>query len=273
MSHRFLWLTDIHLNFLTREHVVEWAKYCGKQAANEGCEGVIITGDISEAPILEDHLKIVHENIRLPIHYVMGNHDYWGTDSASLHQLARKMRQENEQISWLGEAGVVRVSDKTAIVGHDGWYDAGYGDWTRSNIYMNDWVRVHDFIPVANHRSGIVALARKFAGEAAAYVYDRIGDAIAAGHTNIVVATHFPPFEEGVRHQGAHDPSSTPWYASKAMGNVIRMQAEANPGVQFLVMSGHTHATYAFDPLPNVKFFVQGSEYGQPGFKIIQVEK
>jgi 3',5'-cyclic-AMP phosphodiesterase len=62
-------------------------------------------------------------------------------------------------------------------------------------------------------------------------------------YPHVIVATHVPPFREAAWHQGL--PSGDdflPYFACKAMGDVLLAVAQSHPGCQILVLCGHTHA-------------------------------
>jgi predicted phosphodiesterase len=42
-----------------------------------GCGGVLLSGDVAEAPTIKDILKELAEFIVQPIYFVLGNHDYY----------------------------------------------------------------------------------------------------------------------------------------------------------------------------------------------------
>ena len=70
----FLWATDIHLDHLTDEAVVQFAQ-SGRAA---GAAGLFVTGDISNAQAIVKHLAMLESGLSVPIYFVLGNHDYYG---------------------------------------------------------------------------------------------------------------------------------------------------------------------------------------------------
>ena len=67
-----IWLTDVHLNFV--EECQRDQFYDSVRSA--GCDGVLLTGDIAEAPSIERTLIELEIELDLPIYFVLGNHDY-----------------------------------------------------------------------------------------------------------------------------------------------------------------------------------------------------
>jgi hypothetical protein len=96
--------------------------------------------------------------------------------------------------------------------------------------------------------------------------------AIADGKTEIIVLTHFPPFEEACLYRGRKsEPSALPWYSSKLMGDMLLSIADENPTVNITVLCGHTHSSAQTSPRPNLRVIVGHSDYGNPSSMTIGV--
>lgn len=264
-------MSDIHLNFLDDKKIEKWASYVGRAVPD--AQGILITGDISEAPQLSQHLKALYQfSGKLPIWFVLGNHDVWKSGVATVQDEMKLLHQANPNITWLGDADVIQIADKAALVGGDGWYDAMLGDWQNSHFRMRDWDLIFDFMPVMHSKAGVVAVARKFAYASVVYLEKRISEAVALGNETVVILTHVPPFEEASQHRGrVCDRFTQPWYTSKAMGEMILQKAAENPDKKFVVFCGHTHSKCHVQPAHNVAVFVMGADYGNPSFTTIQL--
>ena len=64
---QYAWLTDIHLNFIDD---TARQKFYQKIVDTE-CDGVLISGDIAEAPCLSDILSEMGNFIDKPIYFVL----------------------------------------------------------------------------------------------------------------------------------------------------------------------------------------------------------
>jgi hypothetical protein len=94
--------------------------------------------------------------------------------------------------------------------------------------------------------------------------------AAARYHTVILVATHFPPFEESHIFEGQKgDAAHQPWYTSKMMGDMLRQAAQAYPKVRFEVFAGHTHGKADLQITNNMFVHVGGAEYYQPQLQTV----
>ena len=69
---RFLWLTDIHLDFLVPAQVDAFLDSLAAQPADGGS-----FGDIGEAPDVTRYLMDLDQRLRRPSYFVLGNHDFY----------------------------------------------------------------------------------------------------------------------------------------------------------------------------------------------------
>jgi predicted phosphohydrolase len=254
------WATDVHLDFLkTDEAVLEWIEDCVKPIPGDI---LLLTGDISLAPSILHHLRMIEKHSKKHIYFVAGNHDYWDGSFDELRSEFRKLEPLTDGITWMGAVDFVPVGETMALVGHDGWYDARNGDLANSRFCMNDWYRIKEF---AAHPDRIVDISRHLADEATNHVVAGVEKAISAGKTKIVVMTHFPTHPEACRYKGGpSEPTALPWYSSKVMGDALERLAEENPRVTINVLCGHTHSAASFEKRSNLRIIVGKAEYGDP---------
>ncbi len=70
---KLAWITDIHLNFI---NLTARQKFYQEIIGSE-CDGVLLSGDIAEAPSIKDILQELSDFIEKPVYFVLGNHDYY----------------------------------------------------------------------------------------------------------------------------------------------------------------------------------------------------
>src|SRR5260221_12791077 len=232
-------ITDIHLDFLKEQQILEFAT----RVADSGCSGVLLTGDISNTKNLTYHLSILERVIQKPIMFVAGNHDFYGVSIAAVRKSLAELSNMSQFLRYMPTVPYIALSPTTAVVGHDGWYDALYGDWNNSPVMMSDWAQIRQFgdlsgLPLGAQFNGriekgsIVALSRKLAHEGTMHVHNGI-KAAARYHKSIIVLTHFPPFAESALYHGKQtDPDYLPWYTSKFMGDMLRDSAKSFPNIR-----------------------------------------
>lgn len=269
---KYAWCSDIHLDHLSSEdQIVGFSE----QLVSDNPTGIFITGDVSNAKQLVYHLSVMERIIQRPIYFVLGNHDYYGGDIEGVRKTMRELHNISPFLKYMPTLPYIGLSPVTAVVGHDGWYDALNGDWQKSRFIMSDWGYIHDFVPhsggpkflsVGNvaAKGGIVSLSRSLAHAGVMHVMDGIKSAVRY-HKNVIVLTHFPPFAESHLHEGKMgDDHAQPWFTSKLMGDMLLDAARAYPGVNFTVLAGHTHGKYDGEFNKNLRVHVAGAEYGRP---------
>lgn len=277
---QIIWGTDLHYNFPSREYLdalhqntrerMQYKKPNSDELEAETL-AVIITGDTSEAHLLEVHLKLIREQLGLPVFFVCGNHDYWKKKMSTTRALISKMTDESD-VKWLGAIPYGKINDTTAVVGHDGWYDAYHGDWKNSNFFMNDWMHIPEFH--GKTREQIVDFCRSLAKVAAEHVQAGFRKAVEGGFKNIIVATHIPPFRDASVYNGRKsDETAVCWYTSQLMGDALYEVAAENPDVDVTVLAGHTHNGVSINVLPNMVVHVGHAEYYEPRFRFVGLKE
>lgn len=253
---RLTWCSDVHLEFLSDESIVRFSE----SLASYPSDGIVLTGDISNASKLVYHLSVLERIVSRRVFFVLGNHDYWGSSVENVRKKMHELHNVSQYMKYLSELSYVPVSPVTAVIGHDGWYDAIHGNWQTSNFGLNDWNNVHDFISVGGsaNRASIVGVSRKLSLEAATSVMNSIKAAVRY-HKNIVILTHVPPVPSKLG-----DADGVPWFTSKLMGDCLIAASRAYPDVKFTVLCGHQHAVEKHTLANNMIVHVAGATYGSP---------
>ncbi len=274
--------TDIHLNFVYEAGTSEFIR----RVNLSGCDAILLTGDIAEGNNLEKYFQIFVRECNLPVYFVLGNHDYWGTSVSGIRDDMNKFCAENKGFTYLRSSDPVILTPGTSLIGIDGWYDAGYGDPKKSTLIMNDWFKISDFsdyvVPnFANsyygyentiNKAGIVSYCKKLAILDAELLSRKIDEAAKVSNT-ILIASHFPGWLDVSKYRGKPtDKNSQPYYISKILGDTINEAAGKHPDKEFKVFSGHTHAAATTRLAPNLEATVGHSDYGNPQiYKIIEL--
>lgn len=286
---RVAWCSDIHLNFVNRRGL----EALGKALLHSGAESAVITGDISEAPMLLDHLAALQLDSGLPIFFVAGNHDFYRSSVAYMtEKLARVCADPSLKLTYLSNAGVVRLTDKTALIGHDGWYDGESGDFWNSRVALVDFEIIGEFrnatldengrMPYMNELRFTPALKHvwkpimeRLALASAKHIDTQLRAAISEGYKRVILATHVPPFPGASWHQGKVSSAEwLPFFSNITMGKVILDVMQDHPDVECLALCGHAHGSGSYVPAPNVRVLTAGAEYSRPEVQqpILEVE-
>lgn len=65
---KLAWLTDIHLNFIS---FIQRQQFY-QEIIDSLCDGLLISGDIAEAPCVEELLQELALSLKKPIYFVLG---------------------------------------------------------------------------------------------------------------------------------------------------------------------------------------------------------
>ncbi len=252
------WATDIHLDFVSAREVSALAE----ELARTGPDGVVLSGDLSSAPTLVEHLEALADQLARPIYFVLGNHDYYGGSIAGVRARMRELTATSRWLRWLPACGVIDLGGGWSLVGHDGWGDARAGDVHGSQVYLNDWRAIGELAGLP--RPDRIAALQALGDEAAAHLRATVPVALAQT-SRLLVVTHVPPFADACWHEGRRSaPDWLPWFTGVAAGEVLAAELAARPACRALVVCGHTHGSGAVDVLPNLRVLTGGARYGAP---------
>ena len=255
---RVVWLTDIHLDCLKESACAAFFETIAAQRPN----GVFLTGDVSIAPSLLMHLGAMAEAIQTPIYFVLGNHDFYHGSITAVRAAVSDCSRSDAFLRYLPEAGVVPLTEQTALIGHDGWGDGRYGDYAGSPVRLNDHVLIKELTGLTP--STLQERLGQLGNEAAASLYETLPKALDQ-FRQVIVLTHVPPFSEACWYQGqVGNDDWLPFFTCKAVGDVLRDIMEQRPEQQLDVYCGHTHHSGMAQILPNMRVFTGEAEYGAP---------
>lgn len=266
-----IWTTDIHLNFLNQDKRENF--YRGILEKN--FDSLLISGDIAEAPSVNNMLTEMVRFIKKPIYFVVGNHDYYSGSVAAVREGLTQLCLEEELLHWLPMVGAKQLSSDCVIVGTDGFADARYGDYKNSNVRMNDSVYIEELSHARLCSSKeLQNKMKELADKDAKQLEEDIQKAIDLyAPKKIIVLTHIPPFPEVCMYRGGYTTLDfLPFYSSKATGDVLLKAAQENPSIEFSVFAGHTHGHADVKIKENLIVRVGASEYGRPIFCELKYE-
>jgi len=237
---KLAWATDIYL-----DHASEAArrKFC--QSVNEQADALVVTGDIAESHILGTALESLATLTERPVYFVLGNHDFYRSSVAGTRSAVAEMIHNSKTLVYLTQAGVVELTPKIALVGHDGWSDGRLGYLDGSDVIFNDFLLIDELNHWVNYytldKPALLRALETLGDEAAGYLKTVLVQAVEQ-YPKVIVATHIPPFREAAWYQGrpcADD--HLPFFSCKVVGDILVDVAHSHPKCQILVLCGHTH--------------------------------
>lgn len=258
-----IWLTDIHLNFLSLEQRVDFYQ---KIIAVSG-DKILISGDIAEAPSVSEILKEMVDIIQKPIYFVLGNHDYYRGQVGSLRQEICDLTKNEPLLHWLPASGIYDLENQTILLGEDCWADGRYGDYTNSPVILNDRRMIIDLFQ--SNMLGKYTLLEKMqqlADQDAQSLQIKLLAAIKShSPKKVIILIHVPPFKEACMHEGKiSNDDFLPFFSSKITGDVLTKIAQQNKEIEFLVLCGHTHSKAYWQPYKNLIIKAGAAEYYKP---------
>ena len=266
------WLTDIHLNFVDASHRRRFL-----ESVRERADAVAISGDIGESHDIGQFLTEMDAIIQKPVYFVLGNHDFYKGSIAKTRVEVADIAQRSERLEYLTAGGPVELTPNTAIVGHDGWADAQFGDYWNSNVLLNDFVLIDELSPChvgySLDKVNLIKVLVRLADEAAHHFEKVLTDA-AANYPNIIAVTHVPPFREAAWYEGkVSNDDFLPHFSSKVVGEVLKKVMQAHPQSNLLVLCGHTHGDGELQVLENLRVLTGKAKYKEPEIqRVFEIE-
>jgi len=255
---RLAWATDIHLNFVQGD-----VRGLCEQIRSVSPDGLVITGDISEAETLERELATLDRVLWLPTWIVLGNHDFYGSSVRAVRTAVGQLCRRSKWLRYLPNEGVVALGGDTALVGHDGWADGRLGDFLGSQVVLTDYLVIEDLAGLVPERR--LERLHKLGDEAAAH-FRRLLPRALDQYRNVVVAIHPPPFREACWYEGKiSDDDYLPHFGCAAAGEALVQVMRSRSEQRMLVLCGHTHGRGTARILPNLLVKTGGAVYGHPG--------
>ena len=263
------WLTDLHLNFVTRRTLQRFVE----EVADSKPDAVLLGGDVGEAGTVVGFLERLAHAWQVPIYFVLGNHDFYHGSIRQVHAEIDALTQRVPTLVYLSETKPILLPGGTLLVGTDGWGDGGYGNAVGTHVRLNDFMLIKEVqatLPSAEQRSLLAELGRRSAAQLQKSLSAGIEQA-----EQVICLTHVPPFREATWHEGKiSDDQWLPWFCCRATGEVLRETMAAHPDKRMLVLCGHTHSEGQCQVLPNLQVLTGGSEYHKPRVqRVIDVEK
>ncbi len=255
------WTTDLHLNFVAAPMRAELYAHLKR----ESLDVLLAGGDIGEADCVDVYLSELEQNLQIPIYFVLGNHDFYGSSIQSVRTRIDQLARNSTHLRWLSVSGVAPIDTTTAIVGHDSWADGRLGDFFGSDVLLNDFFRIEELR--GHTKAQLFATLNALGDEAAKYLGTAVREAFES-YSRVIVLTHVPPFRESCWHEGRISGDDyLPHFACKAVGEALLEAAEQHPRCSIAVLCGHTHSGGFAEIRNNLVVRTGGAEYGKPALQ------
>ena len=259
MKH-LVWFTDIHLNFLDQARgILEFYNQIHELNPNF----LLICGDIAEGDTVHKYIENLGRKFpELSIFFVLGNHDFYSKSFKQVSSNIKQVCSEYNNLNWLNDCEVVELSQSSALIGHDGWYDGAFGNYSASNVTLADFDFIQEFIDL--NKTDRLNLMKNMASDATGEIRRKLKNALER-YDNIIIGTHVPPFRESCYYNGKiSNDDYLPFFTCKMMGEMLLdvMKSYFNSYKQVTVLCGHSHENSIYKPLENLKVICGGAKYG-----------
>lgn len=255
---RLIWSTDLHLDAVDKG---QCRLYFDLMAAYEP-DIVLIGGDISNGIGSLTHLRNLAKLIDKQFYFVLGNHDFYYGSIANIREEARLLSREMPQIQYLTDNGIAPLSEKTALIGHDGWSDGRAGDFLNSDVMLNDYFFIEELKRLTQEER--LLKLNQLGNEAAEYLQMKLMESL-KNYDRVVLLTHVPPFEEACFYEGLPcDANWAPHFVGYATGQALEKVMRDHPNKELLVLCGHSHWGNDLHILPNFRVVTGHSDLGSP---------
>src|SRR5205814_6880233 len=122
-------------------------------------------------------LRLLEWSCECPVYFVLGNHDFYRGSIGQVRARVAELARASPWLRWLPEAGVVPLTERACLVGHDGWGDGRLGNPVGSQVMLNDFLLIQEFAGLT--RPELLARLNALGDEAAAYFAAHLPAALA----------------------------------------------------------------------------------------------
>jgi len=256
METTFAWITDPHFDHAKLDTWQQWSR----DILDRKPDALIVTGDLSEGEDVSFQLRCMAETFDRPIHFVLGNHDFYGGSIANVRRRVVDLCRDVPHLNYLTDSGPVPISDHVVMIGEDGWGDGTVGDYEGSLVRLNDFVLIEDFHQASPSDWKTMLLQQ---GHQSAERLRVKLDSLDSQVRHVLVPTHVPRFREACWYEGkTTDDHWAPFFVCGQVGDVLRQAASANPDRQYVVLCGHTHHEGTAQMADNLIVHTGYSRYG-----------
>jgi predicted phosphohydrolase len=235
--------------------------------AAQPCDGLLISGDIAEGHEVVACLQQLTRWVSVPIFFVLGNHDFYGSSIGQTGQAVIRACREHDRLHYLTDLSAIPLNlpgsaPGTYLVGEDAWGDATEGNYEQSYVRLNDFVQIEDFR--SSDPADWKAMLCQFGSIAAQRLSVKLRE-LPSDAKRVIVLTHVPPFREACWYEGrTTDDNWAPFFVCGQVGRVLRDFCHVRPQCQCTVLCGHTHHGGTAEVEPNLTVYTGAAHYGHP---------
>jgi len=253
---RYLLYSDTHLNF-----TLPWTQYnFVAQLKEENPDGLILTGDIACGLTIEYFLSFIVKQLKIPIYFVLGNHDFYSRSIKDVYSSITKLCSKYSNLHWMNNIEHLSLKEnEVGIIGHDGWYDGRIGN----PIYLGynlDWIMIEEFRKLKSFDEKF-AFGQNLANKSTEFLKIKLEKALEIYQT-VYILTHMPICKEASRGVGSGlEEFWLPYNVNCNMGKMIEDMMKDRNNQKVIVVCGHVHVASITHVAHNIECIVQAGKY------------
>ena len=262
---KLCWMSDLHLDATN-----DFSQWCFLEKLRVAeFDAAVVTGDVSIANDLEEHLRAVAQACApRPVYFVAGNHDFFGSSFAAVDAVLEGLCADLDNLVCLGHGEIVLLGNNAALVGHRGWADGLSGRQQNTGVESSDHERIQDFREIPDRRHRFAKMAAL--GAESANYFRSVLPRCLGWTSHVFIATHFPPFVQATRYGDRQcDRDHLPHFCNLSAGQVLGWFAKRTQR-KMTVLCGHTHCPAEVQFANTLTIRVAGAVRGEPTFELLQ---
>lgn len=241
-----LWLTDLHVDRLS---TVQYQALLDK-IYTAGAEQIWLTGDIGDPPFNWQFLDILLKRLKVPIYFVLGNHDYYRRSIDDIRTQAWQLTRKFANAYYLTMTNPIVWEDKM-LTGVDAWANT-------NNIELN--ARTWDAEAIENWMAlSLTELQQAMNAQAQAdakHLRLQCERGITKRTRNVYLLTHVPPLHAAQSKEAKPLQYENSVFYSNALTDVLMDLQKDYPKTTFYIYSGHVHKTFQYQISENMYGYV-----------------
>ena len=256
-----LWASDLHLNLAKDNKIDDFIIDVNQRRADL----LLLTGDLTEAPLLHEHLKMLSEKIKIPIYFILGNHDYYKSSVETVTSKLKKFIKNQKNIFWLTESDLLPLGESSCLIGCENWWDGYFG--SNKQTFLQEFIMRQDYKEIKElsvPKKNRIEVLRELNSSCMKKIITSLNEALLK-FDNVYLAVHVPPFQEACSF--ADYSLSEEWlfhFCCYSLGQHLINVMNNHHNKQLTVLCGHTHSSAYFKPASNITVLTAKASYRKP---------
>jgi predicted phosphodiesterase len=242
------WATDTHFELASDKQFKKFLE------SVKDVDALIITGDIAQATSWQHYLYKVAKKLNpIPVYFILGNHDIYHSDIDTEADKLYSISIPN--LHPLSICPPIQLNKNTVLIGHQNWWDGGYSmeetNFIDRTFMFQDYLLIKDLTGLEKPNARFDKL-RILSEKSTEQIIEQCKLAFETAD-NILLAVHVPPFKQNCTYFGLPMTNNfLSHFSSRILGDALYFLMRDKIKKNMVVLSGHTHESTEYSPLPNL---------------------